>query len=547
MNALRTAVIHCESACQRAWLRLDQPRVLARCALLVPLAFGLLALLFGQDDNWDLHNYHRYNPYALLNGKIGFDLAPAQWQSYFNPALDLLYYGLTSALPAPLAGFIMGLLHGLNFVLVLGIARALLQAGAAPRWRLPLLLALAGCLAPGFLSELGNSMGDNLTALCVLGALLLVLARWQRPALLAAGLLMGVGVGFKLTNATYALALCLALLSLAGPLWTRVWGAFKFGVGVLAGIGASAGFWYWKMWQVFGNPLFPQFNDRFHAPLAAPIGIGDTGWLPKGLAEKLLWPFIFTLHPQRVIEVALHQVLWPILYVAFCALALRKLRAAILGADTVAPLAPPARAFLIFFALSYLIWLNLFGIYRYLVPIELLAPLALWLVAHALMPAPFARGAAGYAIALATLAIFPIGGWGHAAWSARAFTAQVPVIAQPAQSMVFTVHGDPPMGWLVPFFPAQLAFVALGSGFPESDAFGARVAAMIAARSGPLYVMLQAPQDGAANQLALDKAAEILARYGLRRDAAACVPFQAFIGKSGSSIQLCTVQRPAPG
>jgi hypothetical protein len=551
MNALRTLVLDCESACRRAWLWLDQPRVLARCVVLVPLGFGLLALLFGQDANWDLHNYHRYNPYALLNGKIGFDLAPAQWQSYFNPALDLLYYGLTGALPAPLAGFIMGLLHGLNFVLVLGIARVLLQGGgegdAAPRWRLPLLLALAGCLAPGFLSELGNSMGDNLTALCVLGALLIVLARWPRPAALAAGLLMGIGVGFKLTNAAYALALCLALLSTAGPWLRRVWLAFKFGVGVLAGIGASAGFWYWKMWQVFGNPLFPQFNNWFHGPLAAPIGIGDTAWVPKGLAEKLLWPFIFTLHPERVIEVALHQVLWPILYVAFCALALRKLRAAILGADTVAPLAPPARALLIFFALSYLIWLNLFGIYRYLVPIELLAPLALWLVAHALMPAPFARGAAGYAIVLASLAIFPIGKWGHGGWTERAFHAQVPAIAQPAQSMVFTVHGDPPMGWLVPFFPTRLAFVALGSGFPESDGFRARVDAMIAARSGPLYVMLQAPQDGAANQLALDKAQEVLARYGLRRDPAGCVPFDAFIGKNRSPVQLCTVQRPIPG
>ncbi|MDB5949132.1 MAG: hypothetical protein JWR65_987 [Massilia sp.] len=544
MNALKTVLLRCTAACERGWLWLDQPRVLARCALLLPLVFGLLALRYGQDANWDLHNYHRYNPYALLNGRIGFDLAPAQWQSYFNPALDLVYYGLTTALPAPLAGFIMGMLHGLNFVLVLAIARCLLRSGTAQPLRLPLLLALAGCLGPGFLSELGNSMGDNMTALCVLGSLLVVIARWDRPAVLAAGVLMGVGVGLKLTNAIYALALCVALLSVAGGVSRRVSIAFRFGIGVLGGIAASAGFWYWKMWQVFGNPLFPQFNNWFKGPLAAPIGIGDTGWLPKSLGKTLLWPFIFTLHPERVIEIALHQIIWPILYVAFCFLALRKLRAAILGADTVPPMRPQARAFLIFFALSYLIWLNLFGIYRYLVPIELLAPLALWLVAHALMPASFARGVAGYAILLASMAILPIGGWGHAGWTARAFEAQVPVIAEPAQSMVFTVHGDPPMGWLVPFFPAPLAFVALGSGFPESEGFRARVDAMIAARPGPLYVMLQAPQDDAANLVALDKAGEILARYGMRRDAADCVPFDAFIGKNRTPVQLCTVQRP---
>lgn len=514
---------------------LDQPRVLARCALLMPFAFGLLALRYGQDHNWDLQNYHRYNPYALLNGKIGLDLAPAQWQSYFNPALDLLYYGLTAALPAPLAGFIMGALHGLNFVLLLAIARVLLRAGAAERYRLPLLLALAGCIAPGFLSELGNSMGDNMTALCVLGSLLMVLARWERPALLAAGLLMGVGAGLKLTNATYALALCLALLAAAGPPWRRVGAALRFGVGVVAGIAASAGFWYWKMWQVFANPLFPQFNNWFHSPLAAPIGIGDSGWLPNGVAERLLWPFIFTLHPKRVMEVALHQVMWPILYVAFCALALRAL---LPGARR---LQAPVRVFLVFYALAYLAWLNLFGIYRYLVPLELLAPLALWLVAHALMPAPLAPRAAGGAIVLACLAVFPIGGWGHAGWRARAFEAAAPAIARPAQSMVFTVHGDPPMGWLVPFFPAELAFVALGSGFPESDGFRARVGAMIAARSGPLYVMLRPPRD--ANQAALEQAGDVLGRYGMRLEQDGCAPFDAWIGQQRAPIQLCLVRR----
>lgn len=548
MNVLRSALIHCESACERAWLRLDQPRVLARFCLLMPLVFGLLSLALGQDDNWDLHNYHIYNPFALLNGKIGFDLAPAQWQSYFNPALDLVYYGLVRALPAPLAGFIMGTLHGLNFVLVLAIARTLLQAGAAPRFRLPLLLALAGCAAPGFLSELGNSMGDNMTALCVLGSVFIVLSRWERlalPTLLAAGLLMGVGVGLKLTNATYALALCLALLTVAGPLWVRVRVAFVFGVGVPAGIAASAGFWYWKMWTVFGNPLFPQFNNIFKGPLAAPIGIGDTGWLPKGLAEKLLWPFIITLHPSRTIEVALHQVMWPVLYVAFCALALRKLRAAVLGADSAPPLQPQARAFLIFFALAYIGWLNLFGIYRYLVPIELLAPLALWLAAHALMPAPFARGVAGWAVALSCAAIFPLGSWGHAGWSARAFEAKLPPIAQPAQSMVFTIHGDPPMGWLVPFFPKELAFVALGSGFPESDAFRQRVSSMIDSRSGPLYVMLQDPQAEPRNRETLDYAGEILARYRMRVKDGSCQPFDAWVGRSRNYVRLCEVVRPS--
>ncbi|AQG99449.1 hypothetical protein A9R05_11925 [Burkholderia sp. KK1] len=42
-------------------------------------------------------------------------------QSYFNPLLDVPYYPMTMHLTAMPVGFIMGVLHGLNFVLLLGI------------------------------------------------------------------------------------------------------------------------------------------------------------------------------------------------------------------------------------------------------------------------------------------------------------------------------------------------------------------------------------------------------------------------------------------
>ena len=250
-----------------AWLErrsafLTRPGAARAAMWMVPLLFGLLSLALGQDDNWDLKNYHLYNAYALLNGRLGVDLAPGQWQSYFNPTLDLLYYGLMTALPAPLAGFVMGVLHGLNFLLVLAIVRLLLPAPVAAdiadRQRLPLLLALAGLLGAGFLAELGNSMGDNMMALLVLSSLYLLLAHWPRwtPAafdrralalLLASGLVMGLGTGLKLTNATYALALCLALLALDGGFWHRIRLAFVFGIGVLAGLAATAGHWFRTM------------------------------------------------------------------------------------------------------------------------------------------------------------------------------------------------------------------------------------------------------------------------------------------------------------
>jgi hypothetical protein len=563
MMMLQDAFSTFKSTSSALWRRLDSPRLLTVFAILLPLFFGALSVHYGQDDNWDLHNYHLYNPYALLNGKINFDLAPGQWQTYFNPTLDLVYYGLTKAFAPKVVAFIMGALHGLNVLLVLALARRLLSTAAAPAYRLPLLLALAGCFAPGFLSELGNTMGDNMTSLLVLSALLVLVSRWDRlqhPGALGvavvAGLLIGAGTGLKLTNAIYALSMCLALLSLPASLWLRFKTAFLFGIGVLGGIGIAAGHWYWKMWATFGNPLFPQFNDRFHAVLAAPIGIGDTGWIPKGISEKLLWPFIMTLNPSRTIEIQATQLIWPVLYSLFAVFVIVKLRAAMRGDRPT--MTTPVRFVLLFFALSYLMWLNLFGIYRYLVPLELIAPLVLWLVVHGMMRATVARAVAGIGLVLCAVAIFPVKTWGHAAWREVSFNVSPPVIAQPSQSMVFTVHGDPPMSWLVPSFPKELAFVALGSGFPESGAYAQRVKNMMAERSGPIYVMLQAdrhdpkytrsPEDTRAaqqrNEDVLGRAREVLGRYGITLNAQSCTLYPAFVGATYWTFQMCTVKKP---
>ena len=118
-----------------------------------------------------------------------------------------------------------------------------------------LLLAFAGLLGAGFIAQLGNTMGDNLTALFVLGAVWLVLRDWHAFArgeglgqLLLAGLVMGLGMGLKLTNGIYAPALCVALLLVPAAGALRIRAAFLFGVGVLAGIAVTAGHWFWKMW-----------------------------------------------------------------------------------------------------------------------------------------------------------------------------------------------------------------------------------------------------------------------------------------------------------
>jgi hypothetical protein len=505
------------------WL---QQRHAGRWAVALALLLcGLLSLAAGQDDGWDMRNYHLYNVHALLNGRIGFDFSPAGFQSYFNPTLELPYYYLSQWLPPRAAGFVMGVLHGLAFVLLAGIARQLL--GAAAQRRTVLLLAAAGMFAPGFLSELGNTMGDNLSALPALLSLYLLLRHWDALpqwrvrvalAVLVAGAAMGASAGLKLTNATYAVALCAALLTVPLGWWQRLRLAFVFGVGVLAGMAATGGWWFLKMWHTFGNPLFPQFNNIFRSPLAQDSGVIDVFFRPQGWMENLLWPFIFAFNTRRVSEIPLKLAVWPVLYVVLAALLVVWLRRRVRDNASAPALAPRTVFLLAFVAVAYLVWMRMFSIYRYLVPLELLAPLAIWLAWQYI--APQAQRVAGVLLAALALGVFPVANWGHADWAGQAFSAEVPPIAHPADSIVFFAQPDPPSGWMATFMPPQVRVMALGTGLPESPAWRARQLAAIAGRPGPHYLLLSAARndrDGTRlRKLALAQA------LGLTDDAAGC-------------------------
>ena len=77
----------------RSGIHLNKWWSVAICAGLTLLA----VLHLGQDRNWDLANYHLYNPHALLGGRYGFDIAPAQLQTWHNPMLDVPLYLLMKA------------------------------------------------------------------------------------------------------------------------------------------------------------------------------------------------------------------------------------------------------------------------------------------------------------------------------------------------------------------------------------------------------------------------------------------------------------------
>src|SRR2546423_15717846 len=79
------------------------------------LAGAASVLLLRQDVNWNLQNYHFYNGWAFVHGRLGWDLAPAQIQTFHNPLLDLPFYWMVAAdWPPRMISFAMALPAGVG-------------------------------------------------------------------------------------------------------------------------------------------------------------------------------------------------------------------------------------------------------------------------------------------------------------------------------------------------------------------------------------------------------------------------------------------------
>ncbi|HYH38402.1 MAG TPA: hypothetical protein VD860_09300 [Azospirillum sp.] len=511
--------------------------------VLAPLAYGALGVSLDMDANWDLRNYHWYNAYAVLTGRIGFDLLPAQMPSFYNPVLDLPFYWLATAFPAPVAGFVWSAVQGLNLSLLFGLAMASLRVGAEMRRTLlAVVLAVMGGLGGGTLGLLGTTFQDNVVSLGVLGAALVVVSGLPRlldgpagPAfarVAAGGVLAGAAMGAKNPTVIYAVGLCLAFLVLPARPWRRLWLAFFFGIGVLAGLAATGGFWMVHLWQSYGNPIFPHMNHVFKSPLAAISDYRNYSFLPADPVERVFFPFYFLRDPIKVGEVAWFDLRVPLLFVlvplaGLAALVRRPAQAfAVPGA---------ARYLLTALAVTYALWVYMFCVYRYLVPMEMLAPLAVVLAVGALPLTLRARMGAAAALLVLAQATMQPADWGRVPWSRQWVQAEVPPIEDPDRTMLL-MGGYWAISHVLPLFPPQMPAVRIQSNFLQPDSVGNGMRAVlerrVAEHRGPFLMLSTIPDTpGAAKAAAL---------MGLTLDAQGCRPVP---NNLGETLNLCPVRR----
>ena len=515
------------------------PREWLFLAVVVAFWAGFVVYL-GKDTSWDFRNYHWYIPYAFLNGRMGFDIAVAHQATYYNPLLDVPFYWLAIHTQSWFALAVLGAVQGANVVPLYIMARQSLRvdefklgAGA---------LALLGQTGGLGLNLFGTHYYDNVMSLFVLTSLAILVVRydalrgggpWKAASIAAvAGFLTGLTVGLKLPEAPFALGFVAALVAIGGDWKHQCVRLVGGGAGGVLGAALFGFYWLLEMQHLTGNPLFPYFNEHFHSTLALAEPYRDLRFVPTHFWREVFFPFLFAEDwsvaddlPSRDIRIALA-------YVTVIAASL--LWAA--GKRSKDPLVAPqaARVMFAFAAVAYVAWLRIFAIYRYILGLEMLAPV---LIAAAIGLLPLPRRARLLALAglfFAALVLTRPDYMDRAPLGDPYVTAAIPKFPDPKHAMVL-MTGNEPLGFIVPELPAEIPVLRIdGWMLQPMDGSGLTklMRRRVSAHKGALYLI--------ADAYGMTRAHDAVDEYGLAIDWPKCNLFDTNLM---GAYQLCPLFR----
>jgi hypothetical protein len=450
----------------------ESPFITSFICFCIILTSGALAVKLGQDACWDLKNYHFYNPFAFISGRMGIDFAPAQKQTFFNPTIDLpLYFAITNLNPK-WVGFLYGAFQGFNGVLLYLISKRMVRfdIGGLKNWILVLLITLCGTVGYINLYELGNSSGDNIVSIPLLGSVLLVISclnptknqnsRKIYTTIFIAGGLAGAASALKLTCAPFSAAGVIALLFISKKWPEKLKLILFFSFGSFLGFALLGGHWFTKLYLITGNPLFPYFNDLFQSPFGSPSDYRDMRYMADGFLEKITVPLTVLLNPQHFSVYPFRDARLPAYILACVAIIIAFLN----GKSTNHKRSLETQYLFSFLIVGYVLWLNLFCIYRYLSVLELLCPI---IIAIAIFRTIKVKQLAFVTccITLSLLIIIVLTNFkvrDRVSWGETYFDVKVPFFPEMENSYVL-MTGKSPMSYLIPFFPEKTKFMRIQS------------------------------------------------------------------------------------
>ena len=477
--------------------RLSGPVLAGIAGVAVMLLVGALS---GQDYNWDLLNYHYVSPRLLLAGEYRRNVAPSGLQSWFNPVGYVPAYLAIRSLPPWLASALFALVAGLNAPLIYLVAdRIAADLPDETRTRTSFACVAIGITGAITLSEAGTSFLDDVLSIAILGAVLAMLrgiasggamrTRW----IALAGLLLGAACGLKLTSIVMAVGMAAALLVLVAARRLPISAVAVLALGGLAGFLPTGGWWAWRLWAEFRNPVFPLFNELFRSPWAPPAPLVDTNFLPRHWTGVVTFPWHWLVGDATLgAEIPIRDPRYAVALLAAAtalATAVARRQARDVAQENAALLVA------LFFVVTYLVWLFAFAILRYVVVLEMLSGVVL-LVALRTMPGVGARGVGRAMIGAAFLILAATrpAAWGRVPFSGDWFGVRgVGQVHRPGT--VYVLPDDAPLGFLLNAFPDDARFVRIGGNFPLTPGVGLGGQAADMIRSAPQLRSLAAAPD----------------------------------------------------
>lgn len=211
---------------------------------------------------------------------------------------------------------------------------------------------------------------------------------------------------------------------------------------------------------------------------------------------------------------------------------------------TVPALSLPSKVcfLIIFIAVAYVMWMTAFSVYRYTAPIELLAPLAIWLLARMLL----SYDVLGFALAFATIIALTMNVCNgvlnqRGAWRQKSFQVDLPSIDDPKTATILNI-GDAPQAWMFSFFPKEVAIASLITNFPESAQYVKQIKKTISSRGGKIYAVISALGTPEQNRMTVMHFRQAVTKYGLRILASTCKDYPAFLGGAYAPYQFCVME-----
>lgn len=438
-----------ETKSQRGFLLFYAISVLILCAYV---------LVRGQDANWDLLNYHYFQGFGITQGRLGQDIAPSGVQSFLNPTITPLIYGLT-LLPFPIGPLLIMLVQSTAIPALFLLSRQLgIGLGISRTSYTHLLACSIGLVSPIWLSEIGASFFESWTAPLILWSLYLLMRLSQSKSpyslLFLSGLSLGLASGIKLTNAPFAVAGLVVVAYLGRHSFRELYK--KLGFFSLGGfLGALPTMW----WNVhlainWDSPIFPFFNSVFKSSFYDEGNWRDMRWFFESPIDFGLFVIEAITGTSRTSEIPIADFRYFAFFLLLGVILVSTQRTSLIG---------PVFPMLLFFFVSLGLWGSMFAYQRYFVAGELIMGLLLWVFINVVSKTLRAASiASGFTLVL-LLATVSVPSWGHippGLDTRNPFSVQISssVAATPASYLAI----NQPLSYIFPQLHPESSFHTVG-------------------------------------------------------------------------------------